>query len=755
MTDVYPRQDSANALWNRARTLVKVQRAVSMFKESPQRRVQESFLRRERALSRAGETDTDLFRRTANTAVCAHLLEEGHEGVLDKVDDVNLRFAEAGVGQDLGSPDLLLTSLQHSLDCESDAQIKYISALPTQLTDDLHYAPFALQKLMSNRTYMGAIADALDRMLDVQTGVTRDEEEESALSYPLMVKPCRKPDHTRFIVFNDRGLAIAREKVDGKSVVANFIEGSALYHVHVIDLNIFVVARPCLPRICADMSSEDLQQAANKLCGRFVDSEEEGRYLTFDSDELTEITAKKSTRGEAEASALAEVKELAPMAGRITQVASILEEALGVGMFGFDILLDRATKDSFHLVDMVLMPVSDFKNNDEMVTLTALHLFRECQQRAVRVDIRRAVGDAKLVVDLMRAQHPGWGNVDPDKVTIGVLSASTKGDKTGLVVSLTTPGKDTLVCRLRGVVERTAFEQAIANEMMDTPNTPLTGKYFGSRVLIGYTEALVTGCVLEKVIETVDRRALCLNIGAALRKLHTRRVDVQSPDYLGVPLCVSRSRTYSIIAWEAITHVDALKTCFDEVFPAMSNYDVTRLPAEARADVFGHFDCNLTNILVDVEAAGGPSISFIDWEQAGPNIAAYDFGKFLVSVCIAVELQDAELQAAVADLVQGYAPEWDRAATERMKRSLIAMMPYVAAVNFMSNVRHASTEVGDRWVSRGRAHYRIWSKYQTHWALATQDPTPAPSSSKTCFGGVGACALRSRGADDEGSCTIS
>lgn len=260
--------------------------------------------------------------------------------------------------------------------------------------------------------------------------------------------------------------------------------------------------------------------------------------------------------------------------------------------------------------------------------------------------------------------------------------------------------------------------------MMDAsvPNTPLMGYYYGTRVLIGYTEGLINGVVLEKVLDQVDRLRLGRNIGKALRDLHSRQIDVASPDYFDVPLCVSRLQANSIIAWEAANHVPALRKFFDEVFAAVLTYDVERLPPEAKKVVFGHFDVNLTNVLVDQSAPPelAPRVVFIDWEQAGPNIAAYDFGKFLVSYSIAKDPTDAELGDLVQALVDGYASDWPADAKARLKAGMYAMMPYVAALNFLSNVRHASTEIGDRWVKRGTQHYRMFAKYRHKWSEITE-----------------------------------
>lgn len=686
------------------------------------RRLREAARRKEAGLRKAGTLEEleecgERFQRSAARARCLYLLEEGRDATLQEAANVALSFEPGRPdAEERPEADLVFTSLPSAvIKTESDPRIDWVESLPAVAADE-HYASFETQRLLESREYLHAISEACRQML----GVQQDGPSKGINDFPCIARPRRHNDLRRFVAFSPAGLDAVRREIRGGLVVDRFIgHGSALYHIHIIDLNVFALERPCLPHMSCAMTADELEAIATEMGGRF---DRDAGYIEYHSADFVRRASQKGELDEQPMN-LADVDSLRHIAPKVEQLASILAEALGVGIFGFDIL--HSGTDGFHLVGLSLLPSQAFDGAEDVMAVTALHLFEECQQRAVRADIRGAVQDPQQVLGLVVAQHPDWHLVDKDAVELRVLSASTRGDKTGLVVSLTVDGKDPLVCRLRGVIQRTAFEQAIAHEMLDIPNVPLAGNYFGSRVLIGYTESLIRGVQLEKVVHDVDLSRLCRNMGAALGHVHRKVVDVQSPDFLGVPLCVSRMRSNAIIAWEAINRVQSLKSQFDEVFAAVLSYDVERLPKEARAEVFGHFDINLTNVLVDVSAApeDAPKVSFIDWEQAGPNVAAYDFGKFLVSWAVASEIDRRQLQVMVDDLCEGYAPEWSETSKCGLKQGILAMMPYVAALNFMSNVRHASTEEGDRWVNRGWQHYRVWKQYRGAWVA---HPVPRP-----------------------------
>mmetsp|Transcript_60926 Transcript_60926/g.176250 ORF Transcript_60926/g.176250 Transcript_60926/m.176250 type:complete len:657 (+) Transcript_60926:90-2060(+) len=435
--------------------------------------------------------------------------------------------------------------------------------------------------------------------------------------------------------------------------------------------------------------------------------------------------------GTAGASTLKDAQWLPPSASsRLELTAGILENALGVGMFRFDAIIGGVEVDGpLRLLRLGLMPDRHFERCAAVATAVAVHLFEQCQQRALRVDIRCAIANPRLAVALVLAQHPDCVGVDRDSVDVQVLSRNIAGEKTSLVARMhLAEGAAPLICRLRGATERVAFEYAVACAVSDAPVVPLMGSYFGSRVVIGFAEMAIQGRPLQEVVSQVNRRRLCRNIGALLRKLHAKSFDVQSPDYVGEPLCVSRLRANAVAAHEAARHVEQLRPMLGEILAAALNSDIGKLPEEARKEVFGHFDVNLGNVLVDEGAplVEAPRVHLVDWEQAGTNIAAYDLAKFIVSYIIAVEVDDAAFQIMMDDLSQGYAPDWDEDARRRFILGVQAMLPYVAALNFMSNIRHAAEGGNEHWVNRGLQHYAAWRRFRFAWGLVEDLPQSGP-----------------------------
>jgi thiamine kinase-like enzyme len=86
-------------------------------------------------------------------------------------------------------------------------------------------------------------------------------------------------------------------------------------------------------------------------------------------------------------------------------------------------------------------------------------------------------------------------------------------------------------------------------------------------------------------------------------------------------------------SWNQLFHwvLDASKNVVSTVSDILNRLKTE----EALKLIFGHFDCNTSNIIV----CGGlekADVVLIDEEWAGPNVAVYDFAKFVTSSSLMV-----------------------------------------------------------------------------------------------------------------------
>merc|ERR1711924_140237 len=132
----------------------------------------------------------------------------------------------------------------------------------------------------------------------------------------------------------------------------------------------------------------------------------------------------------------------------------------------------------------------------------------------------------------------------------------------------------------------------------------------------------------------------------------------------------------------------------------------------AAALVCGHFDVNGGNVMVEFSKSGSAEVHLIDFEWAAPNLAVYDFAKFLVSIYISIQRKECSLTlpellkdlhkwvgsylAATSQLCpMGNLPYAAQASDVDPKhvllfmKDVVAYAPIVAAVNFFSNLIHA------------------------------------------------------------------
>eukprot|EP01052_Picozoa_sp_SAG31_P007893 SAG31_NODE_385_length_16413_cov_265.286686_8_plen_197_part_00 len=167
---------------------------------------------------------------------------------------------------------------------------------------------------------------------------------------------------------------------------------------------------------------------------------------------------------------------------------------------------------------------------------------------------------------------------------------------------------------------------------------------------------------------------------------------------------------------------------------------------EARATVFGHFDPNLSNLIVTAASETGQigDVHLIDFEWAGPNIAVYDFAKFITSVRIKRRreqtfcVDELGLRQGMRSMTESYMDQLGRgnvgsATIDDLMNDIYLFIPIVAAVNFFSNIVHASKEgqlstcvpstkhirFGDRdehfnWLSHAEEHLRQYNLAVQH-----------------------------------------
>lgn len=180
-----------------------------------------------------------------------------------------------------------------------------------------------------------------------------------------------------------------------------------------------------------------------------------------------------------------------------------------------------------------------------------------------------------------------------------------------------------------------------------------------------------------------------------------------------------RRKALNYVSDSQIAHASQWKTLYEgfEQLAATAESLVSEsnrmLKSEAAAAVVcGHFDVNFGNVMVEFSKSGQAEVHLIDFEWAGPNVAAYDFAKFIVSAYIAIQRN--ECSVTLDALIQGVelwigsylaatsqlcpmgsipyaaqASDVDPKAVQMFLHDVLLYTPICAAANFFSNLIHA------------------------------------------------------------------
>ena len=210
-----------------------------------------------------------------------------------------------------------------------------------------------------------------------------------------------------------------------------------------------------------------------------------------------------------------------------------------------------------------------------------------------------------------------------------------------------------------------------------------------------------------------------------------------SPDIASHPLWGS----FATESFHALTNSNILSSLLSHIEHQLANGTTN----EAYQVVFGHFDITPTNVLVQKSGEEWDA-HLIDFEWAGPNIAVYDFGKFVLSMqmligigksgCVTLDvLRDHMLPHMIRSYLEqtrsNLSPEalakllpLDQAVAE-FNEATWHCTALVASINCFSNLVHASANgqlsgskiphERAKWMSDGRFNWLAHAS--DHFAL--------------------------------------
>lgn len=629
-----------------------------------------------------------------------------------------------------------------------------------------------------------------------------DYSSERLPPFPHVVKPRDSSNHANMaIAFDEIGLQSLLKQNRGDVLIEQFVpHDDVIYKVYVVDSSIKIAKRPSLPNACdgKDTNPLALEKLATYLKGTFAPSfpDKDGvggiGTVLFDSCCLTKGLTK-------EVPECLEIQEQGLDIKLVSALVDAFAVRLGMRLFGFDVLV--ATNGDYAIVDVNLFP--GYKGWAGVSNDLEDYLLRFVTDSVVKNDMRALNSEhhiKSICADFVKAKGHSF---DVDSMQVGkCLSQSNPVYKVHYTSNKEPRG---LVCRLyhralhthndgnhfgpSAEFERSLHRKLAKRGLAQAHLHDIKADYFGRLQVVGRLEELISGRTLLEEIDKVsvsgpdiqstfnksDLPNICRSLGRKIAGLHVMWQDVPfqqsankyfptkqpcglerfsnwrlcaafgmstSPDIATDPLWGA----FATDSFHALTNSKTLSSLMSHIEHQLA----TGTTNEAYQMVFGHFDITPTNVLVTPtkdKASSNPwEAHLIDFEWAGPNIAVYDFAKFVLSTqmligigksgCVTLEvLRDhmlphmirsylTDIRATLPAATLAQLPPLDQAVVD-FNEATWHCTALVAAINCFSNLVHASANgqlAGSRipherakWMSDGRFNWLAHAS--DHFAL--------------------------------------
>ena len=230
----------------------------------------------------------------------------------------------------------------------------------------------------------------------------------------------------------------------------------------------------------------------------------------------------------------------------------------------------------------------------------------------------------------------------------------------------------------RMISDNVVFEMNISKQLWKNSLGPggmsvISATYFGKATEVGYVRDWVHGLPLKNYLQQYSSehsfeflQKIFRDIGVKIASFHQL---LQNPDFqecivehhfageLGFqPVAPVRFNKWQEEAISLLTMSDMstsktwkhfyqkLISDHPRISDICQNIIIGTESSQANALVFGHFDCNVSNIIVSMSTADEVQTCLIDEEWACPNMAVYDFGKLVSSVMIMMKRKETVLK---------------------------------------------------------------------------------------------------------------
>ena len=557
-------------------------------------------------------------------------------------------------------------------------------------------------------------------------------------SFPLIVKPICTENKNMAIVTNLKSLQHYRRTISSTVVVEEYIpHNNTIFKVGLIGKNIFVVRRPSIPNLL-EHSKESLMKLTSELKGEFIALDTEaGGYVTFEST----TTKRKECYSSNKLDECTDIDR-----DTIKLVVNTISRILKLKLLGVDILISNQDQ-SMYIVDINVFP--GFKNIQDKEKLITNFLLDEATKKAFQHDCDNLTSSDVLKLCLIHNEKWKENNLTMDDL---VLRCVTRNRIFEVSIKETVKLDLTLFPALlkfrnlkapkRFLYDKNSFSANISKNLSKLDLGPnhvklISASYYGKSKIVGTMREWVDGlplkhylqqeeCLdkLEKVFENIGKNIADFHLLMENKEFHKNVINYHYPgENQEIPTVfrlIEQWRKDALLSLlpSNISHT-IWRDFYDNIITSSKNLDnITKdmfdslQTKQATSLVFGHLDCNTSNIIV-LGPLDYAKTFLIDEEWAGPNIAIYDVAKLISSILLMVTRKTTLLKIDILKeliyiLVRSYLQtlikkknyscnndrnsEADKELCKKLSSDAWKLFPYVALVNCYSNIIHASKE---------------------------------------------------------------
>ena len=593
-------------------------------------------------------------------------------------------------------------------------------------------------------------------------------------SFPLIVKPICTENKNMAIVTNLKSLQHYRRTISSTVVVEEYIpHNNTILKVGLIGKNIFVVRRPSIPNLL-EHNRESLMKLSTDIKGEFVALDTEaGGYVTFQST----TTKRKECYSSNKLDECTDIDR-----DTVKLVVDIISCILKLKLLGVDILISNQDQ-SMYIVDINVFP--GFKNIQDKEKLLTNFLLEEATKKAFQHDCNNLTSSDVLKLCLMHNEKWKQNNlttedlilrcVTRNRIFVVNIKENVKVDFTLYPALLKFRNLKT---PKRFLYNKNSFSANISKNLSKLGLGPnhvklISAFYYGKSKIVGTMREWVDGlplqhylqqeeCLdkLERVFENIGKNIADFHLLMENKEFHKNVIDYHYPgESQEIPTVFRLIKQWREDALVALLPSNILNTTwsgfYDNIITSSKNLNhITKdifdslQTKQATSLVFGHLDCNTSNIIV-VGPLNYAKTFLIDEEWAGPNVAVYDIAKLISSILLMVTRKTTLLKISILKeliyiLVRSYLQnvmkrtnyscnndknnEADKELCKKLSNDAWKLFPYVALVNCYSNIIHASKEgqlkeiINDtglkrksdgnfNWLRHASDHFSLFNEY--------------------------------------------